>query len=292
MPGTSTKTNPTAMKMMERDTIFTNVALTDDGDVWWEGKDGDPPAHLIDWTGQDWTPDSDRPAAHPNARFTVSASLCPSVDPAWDDPKGVPISAFIFGGRLSSTFPLVYQGRDWQHGVYMAATMGSEATAAADNQAAIRRDPMAMLPFCGYNMADYWRHWLDFGTGLGNPPPIFRVNWFRKDAEGKFIWPGFGENMRVLEWVAGRVNGDAEAVESPLGLMPRYQDLNWNGLDFDEPAFNSIMTLDRSAGQNEAEAQKEMFDSFGDRLPPEMEAQRQSLMATFADAPEIWCAAE
>lgn len=293
VPGTSMKTNPTAMKMIERDTIFTNVAMTDDGDVWWEGKDGDTPAHLIDWTGQDWTPDSDTPAAHPNARFTCPAANCPSIDPAWDDPAGVPISAFVFGGRLSSTFPLVYEARDWQHGVYMAATMGSEATAAADNQADIRRDPMAMLPFCGYNMADYWRHWLDFGARLGNAaPPIFRVNWFRKDDDGNFIWPGFGENMRVIEWVVGRVNGDAEAVESPLGLMPRYQDINWTGLDFDEASFNSIMTVDRAAGEHEAEAQKELFDSFGAKLPAEMEAQRQALLATFADAPEVWRAAE
>jgi len=292
VPGTSMKTNPTAMKMIERDTIFTNVALTDDGDVWWEGKDKNPPAHLIDWTGQDWTPDSDRPAAHPNARFTCPAANCPSVDPAWDDPAGVPISAFIFGGRLSSTFPLVYQARDWEHGVYMAATMGSEATAAADNQADIRRDPMAMLPFCGYNMADYWRHWLDFGAGLDNPPPIFRVNWFRKDDDGNFVWPGFGENMRVLEWIVGRVNGAADAVESPLGNMPRYQDLNWKGLGFDEARFNSIMTVDRAEGEHEAESQKELFESFGSKLPAEMEAQRKALVASFAGAPEVWRAAE
>jgi phosphoenolpyruvate carboxykinase (GTP) len=292
VPGTSMKTNPTAMKMIERDTIFTNVAMTDDGDVWWEGKDKAPPAHLIDWTGQDWTPDCGRPAAHPNARFTCPAANCPSVDPAWDDPAGVPISAFIFGGRLSTTFPLVYEARDWQHGVYMAATMGSEATAAADNQADIRRDPMAMLPFCGYNMADYWRHWLDFGARLGNTPPIFRVNWFRKDADGNFIWPGFGENMRVIEWIVGRVNGAAEAVESPLGNMPRYQDLNWQGLNFSEADFHSIMTVDRAASEHEAEAQRELFDSFGDKLPPEMEVERQALLAAFADAPAVWRAAE
>ena len=288
VPGTSTKTNPNAMKMIERDTIFTNVALTDDGDVWWEGKDGEVPAHLIDWTGNDWTPDSDTPAAHPNARFTVAAQNCPSIDPAWDDPSGVPIDAFVFGGRLSSTFPLVYEANGWEHGVYMAATMGSEATAAADNQAAIRRDPMAMLPFCGYNMADYWAHWLKMGKSLANPPKIFRVNWFRRDDEGNFIWPGFGENMRVLAWIVNRVNGSADAVESPFGMMPRHQDLIWDGLDFAADEFSGIMNIDREKGLEEAEAQKELFDSFEDRLPPEMEAQRQELKERLDKAPEVW----
>ena len=288
VPGTSTKTNPNAMKMIERDTIFTNVALTDDGDVWWEGKDGEVPAHLIDWTGNDWTPDSDTPAAHPNARFTVAAQNCPSIDPAWDDPSGVPIDAFVFGGRLSRTFPLVYEAKGWEHGVYMAATMGSEATAAAVNQAAIRRDPMAMLPFCGYNMADYWTHWLSFQDKDLKLPKIFRVNWFRKDDEGNFIWPGFGENMRVLEWVCERVHGNVDAVEGPLGGMPRYQDLNWQGLDFTEDAFHGIMDLSREDGSNEAEAQKELFDSFADRLPAEMEAQRQALLSHMEGAPEVW----
>ena len=288
VPGTSTKTNPNAMTMIQRDTIFTNVALMDDGDVWWEGKDGDVPGHLIDWRGNDWTPDSDTPAAHPNARFTVAAVNCPSLDPAWDDPSGVPIDAFVFGGRLSSTFPLVYEATDWQHGVYMAATMGSEATAAADNQAAIRRDPMAMLPFCGYNMADYWTHWLGFADKGLKLPKIFRVNWFRKDEAGNFIWPGFGENMRVLEWGCDRVHDNLDAVEGPLGNMPRYGDLNWTGLDFTADAFSGIMDLTRDAGSHEAQSQKELFDSFAGRLPAAMEAQRQALLDSMEKAPEVW----
>lgn len=279
VPGTSMKTNPNAMKMMERDTIFTNVAMTDDGDVWWEGKDGDAPAHAIDWKGKDWTPESGTLAAHANARFTCATSQCPSVDPAWDDPDGVPISAFIFGGRLSNTFPLVYEARDWTHGVYMAATMGSEATAAAVDQEAIRRDPMAMLPFCGYNMADYWQHWLSVGEKLPNPPKIFRVNWFRKDEEGNFIWPGFGENMRVLEWVVDRVSGGGNAEDTPMGMMPKYEDLTWTGLNFSAEKFDDIMTVDPAAAMREADAQKALFDDFGDRLPAELEAQRQDLKA-------------
>ncbi|MAF49487.1 MAG: phosphoenolpyruvate carboxykinase (GTP) [Rhodospirillales bacterium] len=288
VPGTSSKTNPNAMEMMKSDTMFTNVALTDDGDVWWEGADGDPPEHLTDWKGNDWTPASETPAAHPNARFTCATTKCPSADPAWDDPAGVPISAFIFGGRLSHTFPLVYQSFDWEHGVYMAATMGSEATAAADNQAAIRRDPMAMLPFCGYNMADYWNHWLEIGKGLADPPKIFRVNWFRKDGDGKFIWPGFGENMRVLQWIVERAREEAEAAESPFGYQPRHQDINWTGLEFGAGDFDGIMDIERAGGAEEAEAQKELFDRFDDRLPPEMEAQRQALAERLQSAPEVW----
>jgi phosphoenolpyruvate carboxykinase (GTP) len=288
VPGTSSQTNPNAMKMIERDTIFTNVALTDDGDVWWEGKDGPVPQHLIDWQGKDWTPESGRPAAHPNSRFTCATTQCPSADPAWNDPKGVPISAFIFGGRLSHTFPLVFQSFDWEHGVYMAATMGSEATAAAVDQAAIRRDPMAMLPFCGYNMADYWSHWLKLGRKLKSPPAIFRVNWFRKDDNGKFIWPGFGENMRVLKWIVDRVNGRGEALEGPFGYMPRHQDLNWRGLDFQSDTYERLMAIDREKGRAEAESQKELFASFADRLPPEMEAQRKALLTRLDSAPAVW----
>lgn len=288
VPGTSTKTNPNAMKMLERDTIFTNVALTDDGDVWWEGIDGDPPDHLIDWRGDDWTPDCGRKAAHPNSRFTCATSRCPSLDPAWDDPNGVPIDAFIFGGRLSHTYPLVYESRDWAHGVYLAATMGSEATAAAADQDAIRRDPMAMLPFCGYNMADYWRHWLKLGGRLDNPPKIFRVNWFRKDDRGRFIWPGFSENMRVLEWIVERVKGRADAISSPFGAMPRHRDLNWRGLDFAESDFSAIMDIDRDAALRETEAQSDLFQSFKDKLPSALEDQRQALAARLGEGEKVW----
>ena len=289
VPGTSSKTNPSAMTMMESNTIFTNVALTDDGDVWWEGHDDDPPEHLIDWKGNDWTPDSDTPAAHPNARFACATSQCPTADPAWDDPAGVPISAFMFGGRLSHTFPLVYQSLNWEHGVFMAATMGSEATAAAVNQASIRRDPMAMLPFCGYNMADYWSHWLKLGQTLKNPPKIFRVNWFRKNKDGGFAWPGFGQNMRVLNWIVDRVNGKEEAAESPFGYMPTYQDINWNGLDnFAADTFSKIMDIDREAGKQEVEELKGYFEIFEDRLPEEMEVQRQAFSERLDAAPEVW----
>ena len=277
-PGTSMHSNPAAIACMERNSIFTNVALTDDGDVWWEGMTDDPPAHLTDWQGKDWTPDCGRTAAHPNARFTTPASECPTIDPAWNDPKGVPISAFIFGGRLSKTFPLVFEATDWQHGVYLAATMGSEATAAAENQAAIRRDPMAMLPFCGYNMGDYWTHWLGFGKKLANPPKIFRVNWFRKDENGKFIWPGFGQNMRVMKWILDRVHGSVDATSSPFGLMPHYEDINWQGLDFSEQDFRKAMSIDTGQVKAEAEEQKPFFDRFGDCLPPEMEKERQTLL--------------
>ena len=287
-PGTSTDSNPSAMRMLAKNCIFTNVALTDDNDVWWEGMDGDPPAHAIDWKGNDWTPDSETPAAHPNARFTAPASECPCLDPAWEDPAGVPISAFIFGGRLSKTFPLVFQSNDWNHGVFLAATMGSEATAAAIGQAAIRRDPMAMLPFCGYNMADYWRHWIDMGAKISNPPGIFRVNWFRKDENGKFMWPGFGENMRVLKWIVDRVKGKAEAVESPFGTMPKREDLVWEGLDFDTDTFYSIMDIAKTNGLAEAEELKGHFGQFGDKLPPELEAERQKLAERLEGAPDVW----
>jgi len=287
-PGTSMDSNPSAMEMLAKNCIFTNVALTDDGDVWWEGMDGEPPAHAIDWKGNDWTPDSDVPAAHPNARFTAPASECPCLDPAWEDPAGVPISAFIFGGRLSKTFPLVFQSNDWNHGVFLAATMGSEATAAAIGQAAIRRDPMAMLPFCGYNMADYWRHWIDMGAKISNPPGIFRVNWFRKDEDGKFMWPGFGENMRVLKWIVDRVKGKAEGVESPFGMMPKREDLVWEGLDFDADTFYSIMDIAKANGLAEAEELKGHFEQFGDKLPGELEAEREKLAERLEGAPEVW----
>jgi phosphoenolpyruvate carboxykinase (GTP) len=287
-PGTSEHTNPNAMKALTRNCLFTNVALTDDGDVWWEGMDGDPPAHLIDWKGRDWTPDSAEPAAHPNSRFTAPADQCPSIDPAWDDPDGVPISGFLFGGRLSSTYPLVFQSFDWEHGVYLAATMGSEATAAAVGQAAIRRDPMAMLPFCGYNMADYWGHWLGMSRSVPKPPGIFRVNWFRKNGDGAFIWPGFGENMRVLRWIVERLRGSAGAEECPFGMTPRHGDLIWDGLDFGADVFLSVMAVDRREALDEAEDQKSLFDRFGDRVPSEMERQRQALIVRLEKAPPEW----
>ena len=287
-PGTSMESNPNAMRMLGRDCIFTNVAMTDDGDVWWEGMTPTPPAHLIDWQGNDWTPASGTKAAHPNARFTAPARLCPSLDSAWEDPAGVPISAFIFGGRLSKIFPLVFESFDWSHGVYLAATMGSEATAAAVGQAAIRRDPMAMLPFCGYNMADYWGHWLNMGKRIKDAPAIFRVNWFRKDANGKFVWPGFGENARVLKWIVDRVHGRAAAVESPIGMMPRYDDINWNGLDYPRETFDSIMALDRFEVLHEVEDQKELFGRFGSRLPADLENERQATERRLAAAPAVW----
>jgi len=278
-PGTGMDSNPAAMMTMTRNTIFTNVALTDDGDVWWEGMSKEKPAHLIDWKGNDWTPESKTPAAHPNARFTAPASQCPSIDPDWENPKGVPISAFLFGGRLSTTFPLVYQSKNWAHGVYMGATLGSEATAAADNQAAIRRDPMAMLPFCGYNMADYWAHWLNMEKHVTQLPKIFRVNWFRKTSDGKWLWPGFGQNMRVLQWVINRVKGTVDGQQTIFGTVPNFDDITWNGLAYDKAMFEQLMGVDIANSRREFEDQIKLFNEFGAKLPAELEKQRQAMLA-------------
>ncbi|HEY4187181.1 MAG TPA: phosphoenolpyruvate carboxykinase (GTP) [Polyangia bacterium] len=287
-PGTNSDTNPNAMQTVASDTIFTNVALTDDGDVWWEGMTAEPPAHLIDWRGEDWTPTSGRPAAHPNSRFTAPLQNCPSLDARWNDPRGVPISGFIFGGRMSHDMPLVFQAFNWSHGVYNAATMASEATAAAEGLPPLRRDPMAMLPFCGYNMADYFGHWLNVGRRVTNPPRIFRVNWFRRDAAGKFLWPGFSQNTRILSWIVDRIVGRGFAVESPLGWMPRYEDLRWDGLDFPRETFHDLMTVKRDAAAAEARSHEELFDRFLDRIPKEFLFERELLRSRLWRSPEQW----
>jgi len=281
-PGTSYDTNPNAMESCRKDTIFTNVALTDDGDVWWEGMTKEVPAHLIDWKGRDWTPASTEPSSHPNSRFTAPARNCPIIDKDWEDPKGVVVSAMLFGGRRMNFIPLVFQSFNWQHGVYIGATMGSEQTAAAEGKVGqMRRDPFALLTFCGYNVADYFAHWLKVGKSVKNVPAIFHVNWFRKNAEGKFMWPGYGDNARVLKWIVGRVHGDAHGRETSLGIVPDYADIDMTGLNFSKEKFDALMDIDNKAIAQQSLGHDEFFLTMWDRLPKEMLWLRDLLVSRY-----------
>jgi len=279
-PGTSMKSNPNALETTKKNTIFTNVVQTADNTVWWEGLDKNPPRGALNWKGEPWDPDSGEKGAHPNSRFTAPAKNCPCISPEFDNPKGVPISAIVFGGRRAKTAPLVYQSRDWQHGVFVGSIMASETTAAATGAVGVvRRDPMAMLPFCGYNMGDYWQHWLDMGRKIPNPPKIFNVNWFRTDDNGEYLWPGFGENMRVLEWILARCFNEIDAVESPIGYVPKLDDINLEDSGVSKETLAELLNVDRNLWIEEVEGIKEFYAKFGDRLPKELAKELDELEA-------------